>query len=76
MTLDELKAALYRLEHEDGMSKEDILKVSYMMYQDDELSLSDLRTVTELLGYEFTQEFEEMSEEDKKTKGLSNIDEE
>ena len=43
------------------------------MYANEKMRLSDLRTLTELMGYEFTEEFEKMSEEDKKTKGLQRI---
>lgn len=69
MTIDEAKQALEQLKNADE-SEEDILKVLYLMYVDGKMDLSDLRTLTELMGYEFTEEFENMSEEDKKTKGL------
>lgn len=73
MTIDEAREALEDLKKE-GNSDEDILKILYVMYQDDNITLSDLRAFTELLGYEFTEEFEAMSEEDKKTKGVEIID--
>lgn len=73
MTIDEAKEALEDLKKE-GNSDEDILKILYAMYQDDNITLSDLRSFTELLEYEFTEEFEAMSEEDKKTKGVEIID--
>lgn len=69
MTLDEAREALEDLKKE-GNSDEDILKILYVMYQDDNITLSDLRAFTELLGYKFTEEFEAMSEEDKRTKGV------
>ena len=34
------------------------------------MDLDDLRALTELMGYEFTEEFEAMSDEDKKKNGL------
>ena len=40
------------------------------MYANDKMDLDDLRALTELMGYEFTDEFMAMSDEDKKTKGL------
>lgn len=70
MTIEEAKEALEELKR-SGESDEDILKVLYLMYVDGKMNLSDLRGFTELLGYEFTDEFEAMSDEDKKTKGLA-----
>lgn len=74
MTLEEAKHALDELKSQ-GESDEDILKTLYLMYTHDKMTLEDLRIFTELLGYEFTDEFEAMSEEDKKTKGLTDVDE-
>lgn len=68
MTYEEAKAAIEDLKAQ-GETEDDILKVLYAMYTDDKLSLSDLRTFIGIMGYEFTDEFEAMSEEDKKTKG-------
>lgn len=70
MTIEEAKQALEQLKAE-GNSEEDILKVLYLMYHDDKIELNDLRIFTELLGWEFTEDFEAMSEEDKKNKGLT-----
>lgn len=70
MTLEDAKEALEELKR-NGQSDEDILKVLYLMYIDGTIRLEDLRTFTALLGYEFTDEFEAMSDEDKKTKGLT-----
>lgn len=69
MTLEEAKSALEELK-QDGNSEEDILKILYLMYVDGELELSDFRTFNELMGYKLTDEFEAMSEEEKKTAGL------
>lgn len=69
MTLEEAKEALEELK-QDGNSEEDILKILYLMYVDGELELSDFRTFNELMGYKLTDEFEAMSEEEKKTAGL------
>ena len=68
MTYEEAKAAIEDLKAQ-GETEDDILKVLYAMYTDDKLSLSDLKTFIGIMGYEFTEEFEAMSEEDKKTKG-------
>ncbi len=70
MTIEELKGAFDTLQNEHGWTKENILATAYEMYQTDKIDLEQLRAMTELLGYEFTEEFENMSEEDKKTKGV------
>lgn len=72
MTLEELQGALEQLKKE-GYTEEDMLKIFYLMYRDGKISLDSLRTITEVLGYEFTEDFENMSEKDKKTKGLTPI---
>lgn len=72
MTIEEAKKALEQLKKE-GYSDEDIVKTLYLMYANDKLRLSDLRTLTELMGYEFTEEFEAMSEEDKKQKDFKEL---
>lgn len=69
MTIEEAKHALEELKRQ-GNDEETILKILYMMYQDGKMAVDDLRIFTELLGYEFTGEFEAMSDEDKRTKGL------
>ncbi len=74
MTIEEAKHALEELKRQ-GDDEETILKVLYLMYADGKMDLNDLRILTGLLGYEFTDEFEAMSEEDKKTKGLTQEDE-
>ena len=73
MTLEEAKEAIENLKAQ-GESEDDILKVLYAMYTDDKLSLSDLRMFIGIMGYEFTDEFEAMSEKDKKTKGWAQSD--
>jgi len=69
MTIEEAKKALEQLKSE-GYSEEDIVKTLYLMYANDKMDLDDLRALTELMGYEFTEEFEAMSDEDKKKNGL------
>ena len=73
MTLEEAKAAIEDLKAQ-GETDDDILKVLYGMFTEDKLSLSDLRTFIGILGYEFTEEFEAMSDDDKKTKGWEQED--
>ena len=69
MTYEELMIAIETLRAE-GYDDESMLKVFYLMYSDGKIDTDTLRTLTEVLGYEFTEDFENMSEEDKHTKGL------
>lgn len=73
MTLEELKEAIEGFKKE-GYEEEEILEIFYLMYADGKMPLEDLRMMTEAMGYEFTEEFEAMSEEDKKQKGLKHIE--
>ena len=75
MTIEEAKKALEQLKSE-GYSDEDIVKTLYLMYANDKMDLDDLRALTELMGYEFTEEFEAMSDEDKKKNGLKQTESE
>ena len=74
MTIEEAKKALEQLKSE-GKTDEEILGGMYLMFADGAMTLSDLRTLTELLGYEFTEEFEALSDEDKKRRGFESTDE-
>lgn len=74
MTIEEAKKALEQLKSE-GKTDEEILGGMYLMFADGTMTLSDLRTLTELLGYEFTEEFEALSDEDKKRRGFESTDE-
>jgi len=68
MSAEEAKKAFDELLAK-GESEEDILGVLYTMFQDDAISFDQLEMYTKILGYEITEEFREMSLEDKKTKG-------
>jgi DNA integrity scanning protein DisA with diadenylate cyclase activity len=54
-----------------GETEEDIVGALYVMYQNDDINLEELEKLIGLLGYEFTEEFKNMSDEDKKTKGYT-----
>lgn len=54
-----------------GETEEDIVGALYVMYQNDDINLEELEKLIGLLGYEFTEEFKNMSDEDKKTKGYA-----
>ena len=68
MTYEEAKAAIEDLKAQ-GETEDDILKVLYLMFTKGEFDVETLRALIGAMGYEFTDEFEAMSEEDKKTKG-------
>lgn len=54
----------------NGMTDDEILAVLYKMFQDDKISLDALEALCAVLGYELTEEFKNMSMEDKKTQGV------
>ncbi len=74
MTMEELKEFIEERKKE-GYSEDEILKIFYMMYAADDITLNDLEVMGKAMGYEFTEEFKTMSDEDKKTKGLKNVEE-
>lgn len=74
MTEADVREAIDRLKKE-GWTDDRILKSFYAMYQDDRIDLDELRGLCKVLGYEFTDEFEQMSDEDKKTKGVQYVQE-
>lgn len=75
MTYEEAKAAIEDLKAQ-GETEDDILKVLYLMFTKGEFDVETLRALIGTMGYEFTEEFEAMSEEDKKTKGWVQNDQE
>lgn len=69
MTEQEVAEAYERMRKE-GWTDEDMLKALYIMFQDGHLSLDELRGMIKVMGYEFTDDFEQMSMKDKKRNGL------
>lgn len=65
MTLEEAKKALEELKEDYG-DEEGVSKALYIMYSKDMISLDDFRAFLNILGYEFTEEFEAMSDDEKK----------
>lgn len=65
MNYKELKAYFDGLMKE-GRSEEEILTSLYMMYSDGKITTDELRDFIGVLGYEFSDEFEALSEKDKK----------
>lgn len=74
MTVEEVNKAFDELRAQ-GADDEGILGVLYLMYQEDKLDTNQLREMVDILGYEFTPEFEAMSEEDKHAKGFEEDEE-
>ncbi|MCR4874462.1 MAG: TIGR02452 family protein [Clostridia bacterium] len=68
MTENELKEA-YNEMRKSGATDNDILGFLYHLYQEHTIDTNQLREMVDILGYEFTEDFENMSEDDKHTKG-------
>lgn len=68
MTIDEVKESFDALKAQ-GATKEDILGTLYFMYGKDEIDFNQFEALANVLGYELTDEFKALSEEDRKTKG-------
>ena len=75
MTLKESKQVIDEFLAQ-GEKEENIVGALYVMYQEDDINLEELEKLIGLLGYEFTEEFKNMSDEDKKTKGYEEADDE
>ena len=69
MTESEVKKAFEEYKAQ-GWKDQDILSKLYFMYRDDKIDLDELRGMTKVLGYEFTEDFEKMTEDEKKKKGV------
>lgn len=73
MTAQEAKEVFDDL-REEGETDETLLGKLYVMFQNDDLTIEQLESLVDILGYEFTPEFKAMSPEDQKTKGLTDRD--
>ena len=60
----------------DGKSEEEILGAFYKMFQDDKINFEQLEALTEALGWHITEDFRNMSDEDRKTKGYEEVEDE
>lgn len=65
MTVEEVNKAFEDLKSE-GMKDEDLLVALGKMYQDGEITKDQLGALIDQLGYEFTEDFAKMSDEDSK----------
>ena len=75
MTLKEAQEAIKELKAQ-GETEESMLAVFYQMFIDDEIDVDELGDLCQLIGYELTDEFMNMSPEDQKTKGWEETEEE
>lgn len=75
MTQEEVNKAFEELKSE-GMDDNDLLVALGKMYQDGEITKDQLGALIDELGYEFTDEFSKMSDEDSKNNLFSEEKEE
>lgn len=73
MTVKEAKKMFAGLRAQ-GQTDEDILGTLYLMFADDRISLDELETLCNVLGYELTEEFKAMSPEEQKVNGYKEVD--
>lgn len=74
MTPEELNKAVEAMKA-DGATEEDMLGAFYKMFQEDKISFEGLEALVEGIGYHITDEFRAMSDEDRKTKGYEEVEE-
>ena len=74
MTIDEAKKAFDEMRAQ-GADDNAILGTLYRMFQDDKIDVEQLGALVNVLGYELTDEFKQMTPEDQKTKGWEADDE-
>ena len=68
MTVEEGKKMVETLKSK-GYSEEDILAGFYQIFIDEKVDINQLGDLVQLVGYELTDEFRNLSPEDQKTKG-------
>ena len=68
MTAKQAREAIEELKAQ-GETEDDIISVFYQMFIDDKLSLEEFGNLLNIMDYELTEEFLNMSPEDQKTKG-------
>lgn len=70
MELKELQDALSELKSQ-GMSEEDILGSLYTMFVEDKIDANQLEAIADEMGYQLSEEFKKLPDEEKKTFGLA-----
>lgn len=76
MKPEEAKQAIDAMK-EQGKSDEELLFALYGMFQNDKIDVNELGDLVQLVGYELTDEFKNMSPDQQKTQGITedeNID--
>lgn len=73
MTLEEAKKAIDGLKA-DGLTEEEIAVVLHDMYRDDKITAEEFGELVGLVGYELTEEFYNMSEEERKERLYDEVD--
>lgn len=68
MTVEEAKKMIEELKAQ-GETEEDIVAGFYAMFCEGDIDVNELGDLVQLVGYELTDEFKNLSDEDKKTKG-------
>lgn len=75
MTVKEGRKMVEMLKKE-GFNEEQIVGGFYQLYIDGKVTVEQLQDLVKLVGWEVTEEFLNMSEEDKKTKGWEVVEDE
>ena len=70
MELKELQDALSELKSQ-AMSEEDILGSLYTMFIEDKIDANQLEAIADEMGYQLSEEFKKLPDEEKKTFGLA-----
>lgn len=73
MTLEEAKKAIDGLKA-DGLTEEEIAVVLHDMYRDDKITVEEFGELVGLVGYELTEEFYNMSDEERKERLYDEVD--
>lgn len=68
MTIEEARKVIDELESQ-GASKEEIAGSFYLLFRDDKIDTEQLEALVNLLGYELTDEFKNMSVDEQKENG-------
>ena len=68
MTVKEAKEMIEELKAQ-GSTEEELVAAFYGMFTEDKITIDELGDLVQLVGYELTEEFRNMSAEDQKTKG-------
>ncbi len=76
ITIQDAIKAMREFQAQDGTTDEEMVGILYAMFQDDKISYNELGAMLDGLGYEFTEEFANMSPEDQKTKGWKESEDE